>query len=396
MTTNPKPGNRKLTTGVIVVVAVIVSVLLYMRYVRNPWTRNGQVNAQIVMIAPRVTGLVVEVGVVDNQPVEKGDLLFRIDPDDFELAVRSARTQLDQARQNVASLEAAVVAAEAAITEAEASVTTARAQVAAAAAGLKAASATIDKSRAALEQARRDSERADKLAADGAGSVSRAESRQASKEQAEAVLEESRAGHEEAEATLAQARAGQAQADARLVSAQAQLQQARANLGERGDANVQVRAAQVALAEAELDLERSEIRAPADGYITNLNVDVGDYASPGTPLLAFVDAATFHVQGFFRETQLRNINVGDRAIITLMSHRRERIYGTVESIGWAINPPNIATTTGTNGLVPQVQPSFDWIRLAQRVPVRIKIDSVPDGVQLVSGTTASVAIRPGS
>ncbi|MCP3905305.1 MAG: HlyD family secretion protein [Planctomycetes bacterium] len=385
-----------LTTGAIVVVAVIALGLLYLRSTRNPWTRNGQVSANIVMIAPRVTGLVVEVGVVDNQPVQAGDLLFRIDPDDFELAVASARAQLDQARQNVASLEAAVVSAEAAITEAEAGVTTARAQVAAAEAGLKAAKASIDKSEAGLEQASRDSERADKLAADGAGSVSHAESRQASEEKAQATLDGACAGYEQAEATLEQARAGMAQADARLVSARAQLAQARADLGTPGEENVQVRSAKVSLAQAELDLERSAIRAPADGYITNLNVDVGDYASPGTPLLAFVDGASFHVEGFFRETQLRHIEVGDRAAVTLMSHRRQKVWGTVESIGWAINPPDIATTTGTSGLVPQVQPSFDWIRLAQRVPVRIRIDSVPDGVQLISGTTASVVIRPGS
>jgi multidrug resistance efflux pump len=81
-------------------------------------------------------------------------------------------------------------------------------------------------------------------------------------------------------------------------------------------------------------------------------------------------------------------------VITLMSHRNKPIEGVVESIGWAINPPDIATTEGTSGLVPQVEPSFDWIRLAQRVPVRVRIETVPDGIQLISGTTASVAIKP--
>jgi len=392
----PKLMTRLSTTGAIVIVAVIALGLLYLRYARHPWTRNGQVSANIVMIAPRVTGLVVEVGVTDNQPVEAGDLLFRIDPTDFELAVASAQTQLDQARQNVESLEAAIVAAEAAISEAEASVTTAKAQVDAAGAGLRSAQASIDRSKAGLDQAGRDRERAEKLSKDGAGSVSRAESRKAAEEKAQATLDGSHADHDEAVASLDQARAGRAQADARLVSARAQLTQARANLGTPGEANVQIRAAKVNLEHAEHDLERSEIRAPGDGYITNLNVDVGDYASSGTALLAFVDGASFHIEGYFRETQLRHIEVGDRAVVTLMSYRGKRIHGTVESIGWAINPPNIATTTGASGLVPQVQPSFDWIRLAQRVPVRIRIDRVPDGVQLIAGTTASVVIWPES
>ncbi len=85
---------------------------------------------------------------------------------------------------------------------------------------------------------------------------------------------------------------------------------------------------------------------------------------------------------------------GDRAIITLMSHRDQTLEGEVESIGWAINPPGVATTAGSQGLIPQIEPSFDWIRLAQRVPVRIRMSEVPDRIQLVSGTTASVVVRP--
>ena len=164
-----------------------------------------------------------------------------------------------------------------------------------------------------------------------------------------------------------------------------------------GEENVQIRSAKASLEDAELKLEWTRIFAPADGYATNLTVKPGDYAQAGKPLLAFVDQASFYVQGFFRETQLRHINTGDRAIVTMMSHRRQPLEGVVESIGWAINPPNVAQTGAAddNTLVPVVQPSVDWIRLAQRVPVRIRIERVPDGVQLISGTTASVAIRPG-
>jgi multidrug resistance efflux pump len=420
----PHLGTRLSVTGAVIAVAVIVGGLLYLRLARHPWTRDGQVQANVVMITPRVQGIVVEVAVDDNQPVREGDLLFEIDPSDYDLQVASARVQLDQARQQVAALEAAVEAAEAGVHEAEAGVATARAQiesahaqvaaaegkVAGAEAGLRSARATIDKNIAALEEAIRDRDRAQKLAKDGAGSVANAESRAASVEKAEATLEgaraseqEAQAGADQAEAALRQARAGLAsahaglgEAEARLASARAALIQAEANLGAPGEENVQIRAAKVNLQSAELALEWTAVRAPADGYITNLNVDVGDFASPGTPMLAFVDTASFHVEGYFRETQLRHIERGDRALVTLMSHRGRPIEGVVESIGWAINPPDIATTAGSGGLVPQVEPSFDWIRLAQRVPVRIRIVEVPKGVQLISGTTASVAIRPGS
>ena len=119
----------------------------------------------------------------------------------------------------------------------------------------------------------------------------------------------------------------------------------------------------------------------------------GAYASPGAQMLAFVDASSFWVAGFFRETQVGNIKPGDQAKITLMGQPDAEVLGEVESIGWAINPPGIATLDGPSGVVPQVQPSFDWIRLAQRVPVHVKLTSVPDGVRLIAGTTVSVAIE---
>jgi multidrug resistance efflux pump len=424
MTKKPKSRTRLLTTGAVVLIAAIAIGFLYVRYVRTPWTRDGQVSAKLIAIAPRVTGTVVAVNVVDNQLVSKGDLLFEIDPSDFELAVESSRVQLEEARQQVASLEAAVAAQEASVSEARAGIRTAEAQIESAKgavaaaeglvssgyAGLQSAQASIDKSTAELDESIRERDRAAKLAEDGAGSVASAEGKAAAALAAEATLDGARANLLNAQATLYQgeaslmqaranlvvAEAGLGEADARLASALANLAQAQANLGVPGDQNVQIRAAKVSLADAELDLERTTVRAPTDGYVTNLNVDVGDYASPGTPMLAFVDSESFYVQGFFRETQLRHMNPGDRAVVTLMSHRNKPIEGVVESIGWAINPPDVATTEGAGGLVPQVEPSFDWIRLAQRVPVRVRIETVPEGVQLISGTTASVVIKPES
>ncbi|MHC5002317.1 MAG: HlyD family secretion protein [Planctomycetota bacterium] len=418
----PHLGTRLVVSGAVIAVAVGVAALLYLRLARYPWTRDGQVQANTVLITPRVQGIVVNVAVVDNQAVRKDDLLFEIDPSNYELQVASARVQLEEARQQVAALEAAVLTARASVRQAEAGVITARAQiesaraqvtaaegkVAGADAALRSARARIDKDTASLEEAIRERDRAQRLAADGAGSVATAESKTAAAQKAQATLEGARADEQEAQATadqaraalrqaqagLASAEAGLGEARARVASAQAALVEAEANLGTPGEENVQIRAAKVNLQSAELDLEWTTVRAPADGYITNLNVDVGDFAAAGTPLLAFVDGASFHVQGYFRETKLRRIQPGDRAVITLMSHRDRPIEGVVESIGWAINPPNIATTEGASGLVPQVQPTFDWIRLAQRVPVRVRIVEVPDGVQLISGTTASVALRP--
>jgi multidrug resistance efflux pump len=289
----------------------------------------------VVSIAPRVAGNVVAVHVVDNQFVKKGDPLLEIDPSQYTLAVQAAQQQLEQARQEVASLTAAIQSAQAVIT---------------------AMQATVD-------EANRDLKRAQ-----DAGNAVSAE-----------FLDQKNMAAQVAAADLTQN--------------QAQLAQATQTLGAPGDANYRVQAAQVALAQAQLNLSWTKIVAPSDGYVTNLNLDEGDYVPAGGAVLAFVDSTSFWVSGYFMETQLRHMKAGDRAVITLMAHPDQPLIGEVESVGWAIAPPNVADVTGDRYLVPMIQPVFDWVRLAQRVPVRIKITDVPDGVELIVGLTASVAIR---
>lgn len=361
--TNLKP---KLPTLGLVVLTALVLLFAYNRWIQDPWTRDGQVRADIVKIAPRVSGYIVEVAVKDNQFVHKGALLFKIDPSSYQLSVDAARVRLDQAREDVAALEAAVRAAEAQVTESEA--------------GIVAARAMIRQAQAVLANARSRSARARRLADEEAGPVEIAESRAATVLETEAELESERAALVEAEAALASSRANR--------------DQATASLGESGDANVRIRQAKVELDEALLDLGWTVIKAPVDGYVTNMDVDIGQFASSGTPIVAFVDSDSFRVDGYFQETKLRHIQPGARAVVTLMSHPDKKLKGIVDSIGYAINPPDIADTEGTSNLVPQVEPTFDWVRLPQRVPVRIRLEDVPEEVQLVSGMTASVAIRP--
>jgi multidrug resistance efflux pump len=99
------------------------------------------------------------------------------------------------------------------------------------------------------------------------------------------------------------------------------------------------------------------------------------------------------VDGYFQETKLKHIQPGDRAIITLMGHHERRLEGQVESIGYAINPPQLAQTEGPQNLIPTIEPTFEWIRLAQRIPVRIRLKEIPEGLHLVSGMTVSIAIQ---
>jgi multidrug resistance efflux pump len=368
MTTAPdmlKNIASKLSTFVLLLVAVVAAYLMYQRWTESPWTRDGQVRADIVKIAPRVSGYIVEVAVEDNHFVRKGELLFRIDPSSYQLAVDTAQVQLEQAGEDVTALEATVKAAEAMVLQSEA--------------GVVAARAMIKQQEAALANARSESKRATRLADQKAGSVENAEKKAAM------VLE--------IQAAVDSARASLSQAEAALSSSKADLDEAKANLGEPGDANVRIREATVQLEEAQLKLSWTSMNAPFDGYITNLDVNEGAFGFPGIPIAAFVDSSSFRVDGYFQETKLKHIKPGDRAIITLMSHPDIELKGVVDSIGYAINPPNIADTDGVGNLVPQVEPTFDWVRLPQRVPVRIRLEDVPEDIQLVSGMTASVAIR---
>jgi multidrug resistance efflux pump len=119
----------------------------------------------------------------------------------------------------------------------------------------------------------------------------------------------------------------------------------------------------------------------------------GTFVSPGTPFALFVDRSSFRVDGYFQETKLKNIEPGDQAIITLMGYHERRLEGEVESIGYAIKPPQLAETEGPENLIPTIEPTFEWIRLAQRVPVRIRLKEIPEDLHLVAGTTVSIAIQ---
>jgi RND family efflux transporter MFP subunit len=264
-------------------------VLLWQYYMESPWTRDARVAAEIVQVAPDVSGIVTELRVVNNQRVRKGEVLFVIDPERFTLAVQRAQATLDSQRTQTAELE-------------------------------------------------READRRAKL---GASAIS-IEARQ----QAEAAAQAARAAVEQAEA---------------------------------------------ALATAKLDLERTKVLSPVNGYVSTLVLRQGAYATTGKQVMAIVDADSFHVRGYFEETKIPRIQPGDDVAIRLMGVSAP-LTGHIESIDRAISDREV-TFNSTYQIV-DVNPTFSWVRLAQRIPVRIAIDRVPDGVLLASGMTATVEVLP--
>ncbi len=206
-------------------------------------------------------------------------------------------------------------------------------------------------------------------------------------------VERARANYEVAVEKRKGAVASLTQAKASLPQSEADLAETRANLGAPGEANASVREARANVQQAELNLEFTQVRAPVDGYVTNLNLRLGSQAVSNQPALALVDVNSYWIDGFFRENSIEEIQAGDKAIITLMTYPDKPIEGYVDSLGWGI-----AQQDGSTGfeLLPTVSPTFEWIRLAQRVPVRIHMTMIPDGVALRVGTTASVLVMTGT
>lgn len=324
---------RLVVTVLVVLLAVLIGHALWKHYMYSPWTRDGRVRAEVVRIAPDVAGLVTDVKVVDNQVVKKGELLFVIDRARYLNAVA-------QAEANLAAAEAAARAAGASI---------------------NAASAGANQSKVNYDNYAAQSERRQKLINNVISAEDRAN--------AQAAANAARAAWQQAQASTRQAGAGQQQALAAVSQAQ------------------------VELAAAQLNLDRTEVRAPVDGYVTNLDIRVGDYANTGTPRLALIDSHSYWIYGYFEETKLPTVHVGDKVDIRLLAGGA-RLTGTVESIARGITDAD--NPTGAD-LLSDVNPTFNWVRLAQRVPVRVKIDAdhLPAGTVLAAGMTATLIVRPG-
>jgi len=358
---------KYLLTSIIVLIAVLVVAIKYRDYITNPWTRDGQVRAQVIQITPRVSGPLVKLPVVDNQFVKAGDLLFKIDPRTFEADLEQARAELDNTRDQIEALAKQVEAAQA---------------------GVEAADATIKQAQAAIEgytgrvvESNKEYKRQKTLDKQGATS--------------KRAVETARANWVAYINQKANAEAQLLQMQASLSEANADLAKAKADLGAPGEQNAQVREGKAEVLSAELNLEFTQKKAPVDGYVTNLNLRLGSQAVENQPIMALVDVNSYWVTGFFRENYIEDIRKGDRAIVTLMSYPDKHLEGEVDSIGWGI-----AQDDGSTGfdLLPTISPTFEWIRLAQRVPVRIHFDlaKLPEGVQLRVGTTASVLVMTGT
>lgn len=290
-----KPAKKLLLGAINLVLIAVVAWYAYQAfrdYIENPWTRDGQVRGQVIQVAPRVSGMVIRIAVIDNQFVHEGDLLFELDPEPFQIAIAQAEANLKRAR--------------------------------------------ISSKASKIEY-----DRLQEIAKQDAGAVSAKD--------------------------LNRREASYLQSLSQIDVAAESLRSAKLNLG------------------------YTRVRAAVDGYVSNINFQIGDQAVANTPILALVDSNSFWVFGYFRESEIGRIRIGDPARVTLMAYPGQPLPGEVESLGWGIAPSD--GNIGYN-LLPSIKPVFQWIRLAQRIPVRVRLGELPAGVELRYGLTASVMILP--
>lgn len=279
---------RYLITLLVVLAALFIGWRLWIHYENDPWTRDGRIKADVVQVAPDVTGQVVKINVIDNQKVNVGDVLFEIDPARFELALRQARAAEEAAKVTLAQ---------------------------------------------AIREANRNRELKDLVATE--------------------VTEQGQSRVEEARAALLQA----------IVNRD----------------------------KAQLDLDRTKVLAAVDGIVTNLDLRTGSYVTASHPVMALVDRNSYYAEGYFEETKLPNIEEGNRATIKLMSND-EVLEGHVHSISRGIEDRE---RTKGGRLLQNINPAFNWVRLVQRIPVRVEFDNLPENVRLVAGQTVTVEVFPG-
>jgi len=344
------PARRRIprtTSFLITLAAVALAGLLgwamWGVYMGAPWTRDATVRAYVVKMAPEVAGRIAELHVIDNKYVQKGDLLMVIDPTNYRIAVNQAEAAVQQAHASVQVFEAQMVVQQSQIA---------------------AHQAALDQAQAALVFAQQQASRYGTLAKEGAGSVMNAQQYRSELKQRVAAVHTAQENFHLAQRQVESLKAQKTSAEANLAQAKARLHQ------------------------AQVDLERTRILSPVDGYVTNLLARLGDYVKVSVTTISIVDADSFWVDAYFEETNLALIRVGDPAQIKLMGYS-QMIRGHVDSLARAINVSN--AEPNSQG-VATVNPIFTWVRLAQRIPVRIHIDEVPPGIILSAGMTATVQI----
>jgi multidrug efflux system membrane fusion protein len=324
--------------SLIALVGVLVTVVLTTRRIDlRPRTDDAYLQADLVHMAPDVSGRIVELDVRDNQKVHRGEVLFRIDPDPY-------RMRVDQARAAVQGLEAKL-----ALTADQVASQTSKAD--AAASGINTAEAQRALASSTLA-------RMEPLLGHGFVTAQQVD----------------------------QARTAQRTAQLGLQQARLQADEARQAITNTKPTEAELEGARATLALAERDLNKTVVRAPCDGRITALDIAAGEFAATGHPLFTIIDTEHWYAIGNFRETDLAGMEPGQHATVYVMAQPNRSLRGKVDSLGWGV----ASDVSATIGGLPHVERTLNWVRIAARFPVRILLDAPSDDLMRYGATAAIV------
>ncbi len=385
--------------SIAIVAAAVLSVLLVVRRFQvDPQTDDAEVFANLIGIAPEVAGRIVKINVNDNQFVRKGELLFQIDPVPYQYALETARSQQASLEGQIRDLQRTIGAQTSGIQAAQANSNSAQAKIASADAAVEAARASEDAAKAELSREQADYTyaenkvlRLEPLLVKQFVTVDMVDQARTSRSVKGEVVRQARSRLALAEARWAAAVAQQKEALAAYQQSQAQLDQSIKNVGILDPLIGQREARQAAVRNAEYDLQRCNVYAPFDARVTNLSISEGVYAHVGQQAFTLIDARTWWVIANFRETDLRNIQAGAPVDVYLMSRPGRKFQGAVESIGFGVTPDE-SLIGKTSRDLPDVQRSLNWVHLATRFPIRVRINH-PSQDDFRIGASAMVVVR---
>jgi len=324
--------------SLIALVGVLVTVVLATRRIdQRPRTDDAYLQADLVHMAPDVSGRIVELGVRDNQAVRKGDVLFRIDPDPY-------RMRVDQARAAVRGLEAKLALTADQVAAQTSKAGAAERGIGSAEAQRALASSTLGRLQPLLGQGFVTPQQVD------------------------------------------QARTAQRTAQIALQQAQLQADEARQAITNTKPTEAELEGARATLALAERDLNKTVVHAPCDGRVTALDIAAGEFAVTGHPLFTIIDTEHWYAIGNFRETDLAGMKPGQRATVYVLAQPSRPLRGKVDSLGWGVASGVSATVGG----LPHVESTLNWVRIAARFPVRILLDAPPDDLMRYGATVVIV------
>ena len=322
-----------LLSAAIVVATVVVGLYVARLYYLYPRTDDAYVRANSVGIAPHVSGPITELPIVDNQYVKQGDLLFIVDPRPYQSALDAAVAKLQLTELNIKALEDAI------------------------------------------RTAKSDQVRLEADAAYDKQYLNR--------------IEPLLAKHFVTANDVFNARSRVSAAEAAVQAARSDVGKAQNQLGQYGDINALRKASEAAVYDAKLNVGYCYVRAPYNGWVTNLNIAEGQYANEGHQVVSLIDDRKWYVIANFRETFLSHIQPGMTAEVFILAYPNKRFRGRVQGLGWALYQQNGATVEG----LPQIDPTLNWVRLAQRFPVRIVLEDRDPKFPFRMGNTAVVTIQ---